>query len=162
MTVKRLKEAYLADNVNKDISDEIACLREENALLHGTLEVLTHELEKSRAKVSENIECYAIEEKLDKSCIEVVTIDANSKLAESPSSATKAINKPKHQQDPFNMISPNDGANERQQVRLNQPNNPQQVLINKFSPKDGANENMSATNKGNVHIGRRFNIAYSV
>ncbi len=36
-------------DVNKDIADDTVRLRDENALLHNTLEVLTYELERYRA-----------------------------------------------------------------------------------------------------------------
>ncbi len=71
-------------DVNKDIADDTVRLRDENALLHNTLEVLIYELERYRANDSEYINRYEAQEKLSNSSIEVVTINANYETAESP------------------------------------------------------------------------------
>lgn len=118
ITVKRLKEANLANNVNNDVADDRLCFRGENVLPRDTLEVLTHELERSKGKISEYINSEDVQEKLHNSCIKIVTINANYETEETLNNITQGINQPnKHQQDlvasPAVLSNPQSGSDDQ-------------------------------------------------
>ncbi len=162
-------------DVNKDIADDTVRLRDENALLHNTLEVLTYELERYRANDSEYINRYEAQEKLSNSSIEVVTINANYETAESPHNTTPIINPPSEYQQVL-VISPlvipsvvipshpqpasfNDQNTENfQKLKISHDDqlrdyiykHQQSYATAKLSPKDGVDESTPTINKDNT------------